>query len=109
MKLMEFIETGVFARQIDRCLSPDEYQRLQAELMADPEKGVVIPGSGGLRKLRVSCKGRGKRGGARIIYYLITRKDVILLLFAYPKNIQDNLSEPQLQALRRVAEEVDDG
>ena len=109
MKLVEFIETGVFARQIDRYLSPDEYQRFQAELMADPEKGMVIPGSGGLRKIRVGRKGQGKRGGARIIYYLITKKDVILLLFAYPKNIRDNLSESQLQILRRVAEEIEDG
>ena len=109
MNLVEFIETGIFARQIDSCLSPDEYQRFQAELMADPEKGVIIPGSGGLRKIRVGCKSRGKRGGVRVIYYLITKKNVILLLFAYPKNIQDNLSNSQLQALRRVAEEVEDG
>jgi len=109
MKLVEFIETSVFARQIDCYLSPDEYQRFQAELMADPGKGAVIPGSGGLRKIRVACKGQGKRGGARIIYYLITKKGVILLLFAYPKNVRDNLSKSQLQELRHVAEEVEDG
>jgi hypothetical protein len=109
MKLLEFVETAVFARQIDNYLSPDEYRDFQAALMADPKKGAVIPGSGGLRKIRVACQGKGKRGGARIIYYLITRKGVILLLFAYPKNVQDDLGASQLKELRRAAEEVENG
>jgi hypothetical protein len=105
---MQFIETAVFVRQIDDYLTPDEYRRFQSELMADPEKGAVIPGGGGLRKVRVSCKGHGKSGGARVIYYFITKKGVILLLYAYSKNVRDDLSDSQLKALRRVAEETDD-
>lgn len=107
MKLLEFIETTVFTRQIDSYLSPDEYEEFQEELMVRPEKGAIIPGSGGLRKVRVAGSGRGKRGGVRVIYYLITKKGLILLLFAYPKNVQDDLSDSQLKVLCRVTEEVE--
>lgn len=106
MRLLEFIETSIFTRQIDGYLSPDEYEKFQEELMANPKKGTVIPGSGGLRKVRVGGRGQGRRGGARVIYYLVTQKGLILLLFAYPKNVLDDLSVSQLKTLCRVAEEV---
>ena len=81
----------------------------QVELMTNPEKGAVIPRSGGLRKVRVGLEGRGKRGGARVIYYLVTKADCIYLLLAYPKNVQDNLSEDQLKTLRKIVKEMDNG
>jgi mRNA-degrading endonuclease RelE of RelBE toxin-antitoxin system len=107
MKLLEFIETSIFTHQINSYLNPDEYEKFQEELMANPKKGMVIPGSGGMRKIMVAGQGRGKRGGARVIYYLVTKKGVILLLFAYPKNVQDDLDASQLTVLRKVAEELE--
>lgn len=69
-----------------------------------PDAGKIIPGSGGLRKLRWSAGKRGKRGGSRVIYYWFVSKDTILLLFAYPKSKQDDLTTAQLSELKKVIE-----
>ena len=82
---MVIIETSIFTRRIAELLSDDEYRELQATLVERPKAGPVIPGSGGLRKLRWSASGRGKRGGARVIYYWATEQDHLLMLFIYAK------------------------
>jgi hypothetical protein len=61
-------------------------------------------GSGGLRKVRWSAKGHGKRGGIRVIYYWFVSQDTILFLFAYPKSEKDDLTKEQLSQLRKVIE-----
>jgi len=63
------IETPTFTRQITGLLSDDEYSEFQSQLVANPKAGDVIPGSGGLRKIRWFRAGRGKRGGIRGIYF----------------------------------------
>ena len=73
-------------------------------LVIRPDSGALIPGSGGLRKLRWAASGRGKRGGARLIYYWAVPQDQIILLFIYPKNVQDDLTPDQLRALRKIVE-----
>jgi hypothetical protein len=85
-------------------LSDEEYRLLQAHLVNKPDVGKVIPGSGGMRKLRWSAKGHGKRGGIRVIYYWFMSKDIILLLFAYSKNEQDDLTKEQLRQLKKIIE-----
>jgi len=72
---MMIIETSIFTRQVLALLDDDEYRRLQTVLVVHPEVGVIIPGSGGLRKLRWGAKGRGKRAGVRVIYYWVGRQD----------------------------------
>ncbi len=99
-----FSETSVFTRQITELLADDELNALQWALMADPEKGDLIRGSGGLRKLRWAGSGRGKRGGLRIIYYWHVPSSTILLLLIYPKNEQDNLTAAQLKFLKSIIE-----
>ena len=101
---MQFIETSVFTRQVTSLLTDDEYRQLQIALYTHPDGGAIIPRSGGLRKIRWSMTGRGKRGGVRVIYYWITKEDQILMLFMYPKNTQDNLTPQQLKTLREVVE-----
>jgi hypothetical protein len=66
--------------------------------------GAVIPGSGGLRKVRWSLAGTGKRGGLRVIYYWAVAQDRILMLLIYSKNERDDLSAEQVRTLRRVVE-----
>lgn len=102
---MVIIETPIFTKQLLATLSEEEYRLFQAALLDRPDSGKVIPGGGGLRKLRWGIEGRGKRGGVRVIYYLVTAKDTILLLFMYPKNVQDNLTQDQLRQLKKIVEE----
>ena len=101
---MVIIETSVFSRQVQDLLSDEEYKRLQSKLITRPDEGVIIPGSGGIRKVRWGYQGRGKRGGVRVIYYWIIADERLLMLLIYPKNVQDNLSPAQLKTLRQVVE-----
>ena len=64
-----FLETPVFTRRIKELVDDDRYRQSQLLLMANPDAGALIPRSGGLRKIRLELPGRGKRGGARVIYY----------------------------------------
>jgi mRNA-degrading endonuclease RelE of RelBE toxin-antitoxin system len=102
---MVIIETPIFTRQLLSTLSDEEYRLFQATLQERPDAGKVIPGGGGLRKVRWGLEGRGKSGGARVIYYWFTAQGTILLLFMYPKNVQDNLTQDQLKQLKRIIEE----
>lgn len=96
---MEFVETGIFTERITRLLADDEYYDLQAVLAENPKAGDVIPGAGGLRKLRWRTRGRGKRGGLRIIYYCWS-EDRLYMIFVYDKTEQGDLTSEQLKALR---------
>jgi hypothetical protein len=99
------VETKAFTARITGLLSDDEYRALQLELVQRPEAGKVIREAGGLRKLRWSLPGRGKRGGARVIYFWHPLSETLLMLFAYPKNERDDLTTAQRQLLRRIVEE----
>ena len=101
---MVIIETPIFTRKIQTILSDEEYRFLQIQLINNPDSGKIIRGSGGLRKLRWSLSGHGKRGGIRVIYYWFVSQDTLLLLFAYSKSEQDDLTPEQLKQLKRVVE-----
>ena len=102
---MILVETPVFTRQINGLLSLESYRALQLALVDDPVRGATVRGSGGLRKMRWQGSGRGRRGGIRVIYFWIRDRDMILLLLAYPKKEQDDLTPKQLKVLRQVVEE----
>jgi mRNA-degrading endonuclease RelE of RelBE toxin-antitoxin system len=102
---MVFKETTVFTKQVKQLLDAESYRLLQLRLVADPEAGALIPGTGGLRKIRWQGSGRGKRGGIRAIYYWATKDDVVLMLLAYPKNERDDLSPEQKKLLRALVKE----
>ena len=101
---MQFIETSTFTRQVTSLIRDDEYSQLQIALIAHPDAGAIIPHSGGLRKIRWSMSRRGKRGGIRAIYYWVVAEDQILMLFMYPKNEKDDLTQNQLKVLREIVE-----
>ena len=101
---MVIIETTVFTKQVQSLLSTDEYQQLQIHLLERPDVGSLIRGSGGLRKVRWSIAGRGKRGGVRVIYYWAVQRDTLLMLLMYAKNERDDLSREQLEVLRKLIE-----
>ncbi len=102
---MVILETSVFTRQVRELLGDDEYRLLQVELAGRPDAGKVIPGSGGLRKIRWSAKGKGKRGGARVIYYWAKSYDQILMLFIYAKGELGDLTQSQIVQLNKITKE----
>lgn len=102
---MRFVETPIFTRLIRDYLDDDQYRSLQMALLLRPDQGAVIPGSGGLRKLRWGTGGRGKRGGLRIIYYRQVPTETLYMLFAYSKNEQGDLTAGQVRAISRLLRE----
>ena len=104
MSMQTFVETRLFTKLVQEYLSDDEYGALQHALVANPESGYVIPGSGGVRKLRWGVAGRGKRGGIRVIYYLRSRQGQIWMLTLYSKNVAENIPA---YVLKKIREEID--
>jgi len=99
--VLEFRETDLFTAQITRLLSDQEYAELQGTLVVRPDAGDRIEDTGGLRKVRWSqqARGKGKRGGIRVIYYWRVSESLIYMLFAYSKDEQDDLSARQKKVL----------
>lgn len=105
--MIRFIETPVFTRQIVEIMDDLEYSRLQTALVLQPELGDLIPGSGGLRKVRWGepARSRGKRGGVRVIYYWYESGALVYLLFGYSKTERDDLTAAQRRTLRNLIAE----
>jgi hypothetical protein len=100
---MVFIETPLFQSRAARLLDEDTIAALQTLLMLRPDAGDVIPGSGGVHKVRIPAKGKGKSGGARVIYYWVQADGQIFLLFAYAKNERANLTAKEARQFRESA------
>jgi len=103
---MEFIETPAFTRYFSSYLNDDEYRELQNRLAAGPELGDVMPGTGGFRKLRWADprRGKGRRGGLRVIYYYFPGEQQIWLMALYGKDEASDLTAKQRQALKNAIE-----
>jgi hypothetical protein len=86
-------------------LEDDEYKSLQIALLLRPEQGSIIPGSGGLRKVRWARKRMGKRGGIRLIYYWDKKTESFYMLLIYSKSKKDDLSQDQLRILNQLIKE----
>jgi hypothetical protein len=102
---MVIVETSIFTKKIQTLLDSEDYRELQITLVNRPSAGVIIPGSGGLRKVRWARSGSGKRGGVRVIYYWAVEENQLLMLFVFAKNEQDDLTPDQLRILRKVIED----
>ena len=98
-------ETSVFTKQVRKLLDRESYRPLQLRLVAEPDAGDLIRGTGGLRKVRWEGAGRGKRGGVRVIYCRAQKQDVMLMLLIYGKNQQDDLTSEQKAVLKKLIQE----
>jgi mRNA-degrading endonuclease RelE of RelBE toxin-antitoxin system len=99
---MVIIETPIFTEDLLKCLSDDEYREFQQALIANPKKGELIKGSGGLRKIRWKQSHKGKRGGLRIIYWWEQSINQITLIFIYKKTDQEDLTPHQIKILKSL-------
>ena len=102
---MEIIETSTFTKLVYTYLTDDEYLGLQSYLLKYPESGKVVPGTGGVRKLRWAAAGKGKRGGSRVIYYWAVTQGQLLMLLIYSKSEREDLTREQLKTLKKIVEE----
>jgi len=101
-----FIETPTFTRLITGLVDDEVYAAFQKELAAQPEKGGPMSGCGGVRKVRLAARGKGKSGGARVTYLYLKNRDVIYLLYVFTKGAAGNLSVEGKKAMREIAEQI---
>ncbi|MCG9966054.1 type II toxin-antitoxin system RelE/ParE family toxin [Shewanella cutis] len=102
---IEFVETSIFTRQIKELATDDELKDLQAELIAQPDKGDIIKGTGGLRKVRMAVGNKGKSGCIRVLYVLALA-DKIYLVLAYPKAVKDSLTAEEKAKLKLIVQSL---
>jgi mRNA-degrading endonuclease RelE of RelBE toxin-antitoxin system len=104
--MLTVVEMPSYLAEAERLFSPDERGAIVDRLAADPTCGVIIPGSGGIRKVRFGFGGRGKSGGARIIYLFSGENLPVFVLAVFAKNDKANLSAAERNALARFATEI---
>ena len=102
-KLVTVVETPGFVQDAKGVLSEKEVSALVDLLASNPEAGSVLVGGSGIRKVRVGAKGKGKSGGARVIYYFHDDRIPVYLLALFAKNEKDNLSSTEKAALAGIA------
>ena len=104
MRLLHFIETTVFTKQITNLLIDDSYSDFQSFLSENPEVGDLIPGTGGVRKARwvLPNTGKGKRGGIRVLYYYLDEFGIFYMLSVYAKSNTINISDKDKNRLKQV-------
>lgn len=103
--MLTVVETTLFQRQWPYYWTEDERGTFAAYIAEHPTAGDVVPGSGGIRKVRWGRAGSGKSGGVRVIYFTRNTEGEVVLLTLYSKAKIDNLTGPQLKEIRRVLEE----
>jgi len=104
--MMTFTEHPVFTRRIMELVGDEKYREFQSMLASNPEAGDVIPGLGGLRKIRLALPGRGKRGGARVLYLLFVRAETIFLLYVFAKGEFEDIPPDKRRVIRKLVEEI---
>ena len=106
---MIFVELTPFVAFRKEYWTDEDLRAMQNVLLVTPDAGDLIRGGAGLRKLRWSAQGRGKRGGARVIYYWHVPGDRIYLIYGYVKSRSEDLTARQLKVLRELMKDIDDG
>lgn len=100
------VESTSYQKSISNIWDENEQTEFKNYIGTNPFAGYIIPGTGGLRKIRWQASGHGKRGGARVIYYIYDENNPLYLLFSYPKNVKANLSETEKKILSTVVNEI---
>ena len=103
---LAFIEFPAFTRRLLEVADEEMLRELQNELMRRPDKGAVMPGTGGFRKIRMPLPNRGKRSGARVIYPRVPEAATIVFVTLYTKGYKIDLTPAERSALRAIAARI---
>ena len=103
---LAFVETPLFSRQLSEFVEDEEFRAFQNELLMDPERGDLLVGCRGLRKTRMALAGRGKSGGARVIYLYLPEDYVVYFFLLFKKSDTANMSKSQRNQLGLLAEQI---
>ena len=106
---MVFVELTPFVAFREAHWNDEELRALQNDLIRTPDGGKLVRGGSGLRKLRWQAQGRGKRGGARVIYYWHVSRERIYLIYGYVKSERENLAPSQIKFLADLMKDLNDG
>ena len=106
IRKVTFIEQPAFTKLLLGLIDDDVYRRFQNELATAPERWPVVKGSGGLRKARMALPGRGKSGGARILYLWFPRHEAIVFYLIYTKGDVENISAAQMKAIKHEVQRI---
>jgi hypothetical protein len=104
---LEFVHLSTYRRSTHDLINEDGQRAIEQALLVSPEAGAVVAGTGGVRKLRVALEGRGKRGGARLIYYYRASKGRIYLILAYAKGRKENLTPAERQTMKQLTAAIE--
>ncbi len=108
MDYLEFVYTHAFVRSAKGLLDDGDMREVELELVESPRRGVAEHHTGGVRKLRAGLEGRGKSGGARIIYFFDERRSTIYFLLAWPKNKKESLTDSDRKTLRGLVKRLEE-
>jgi hypothetical protein len=103
---MVFAEMLAFVKSTQDIFNDEDIRALQNHLLENPESGVVIMGTGGVRKLRWAAKNKGKSGGVRVVYFYVRSDQWIYLLYAYLKNVKTDLTSSEKKAFLALTKEL---
>jgi len=101
-----FIRLAVFDRTAKGLLTDDDERAMEQEIADAPTAAPVIPETGGVRKIRVAMKGRGKSGSARVLYLYVPKDEVVYLMVAYAKNVKETISKAEKKDLKALATQL---
>jgi hypothetical protein len=104
--LLTFVETETFTRLLSGVVSDQDYAEFQRELARYPDQGDLLEGCGGVRKVRMAARGKGKSGGARVIYLYLRHRGRIYLLYLFTKGDAANLSATGKKTMRELAQQI---
>jgi hypothetical protein len=106
LSLLEFVYTTLFERTRKGVLTDEEIKAVEDDLLNNPRAGAIMSNTGGVRKTRAAQEGRGKRGSGRVAYLYLPDRQTVYFVFAFPKNMQGNLTDAQKKLVREIVKKI---
>lgn len=102
-EFVEFVWLPTFEQSAKGLLNEEDRRELEIALVEHPDRGELIPRTGGFRKLRWAAGGKGRSGGARVVYFHVAHRETIYMILAYGKGVKEDLTESERKELKKLA------